>query len=103
MSINIPRGTQDILPGEVEKWQLIEAKARELCEKYQYQEIRTPIFEHTDLFSRGVGDTTDIVQKEMYTFEDRGKRSLTLRPEGTACCRSVIMSRKKCLAMPISL
>ncbi|WP_026563469.1 histidine--tRNA ligase [Bacillus sp. UNC41MFS5] len=84
MSISIPRGTQDILPGEVEKWQLIEAKARELCEKYQYKEIRTPIFEHTDLFSRGVGDSTDIVQKEMYTFEDRGKRSLTLRPEGTA-------------------
>jgi histidyl-tRNA synthetase len=84
MSISIPRGTQDILPGEVEKWQLIEAKARELCEKYQYQEIRTPIFEHTDLFSRGVGDSTDIVQKEMYTFEDRGKRSITLRPEGTA-------------------
>ena len=72
MSISIPRGTQDILPGEVEKWQLIEAKARELCEKYQYQEIRTPMFEQTDLFARGVGDTTDIVQKEMYTFEDRG-------------------------------
>lgn len=84
MSISIPRGTQDILPGEVEKWQLIENKARELCEKYQYHEIRTPIFEHTDLFLRGVGDTTDIVQKEMYTFEDRGGRSITLRPEGTA-------------------
>src|SRR3954453_21339327 len=84
MSISIPRGTQDILPGEVEKWQLIEAKARALCEKYQYQEIRTPIFEHTDLFSRGVGGTTDIVQKEMYTFTDRGDRSLTLRPEATA-------------------
>src|SRR3954454_15700302 len=91
MSISIPRGTQDILPGEVEKWQLIEAKARELCEKYQYQDIRTPIFEHTDLFARGVGDTTDIVQKEMYTFEDRGGRSLTLRPEGTAAVvRAVI-------------
>jgi histidyl-tRNA synthetase len=84
MSINIPRGTQDILPGEVEKWHLIERKARELCEKYQYHELRTPIFEHTDLFIRGVGDTTDIVQKEMYTFEDRGGRSITLRPEGTA-------------------
>lgn len=82
--INIPRGTQDILPGQVEKWQLIEEKARELCERYQYREIRTPIFEHTDLFKRGVGDTTDIVQKEMYTFTDRGDRSLTLRPEGTA-------------------
>jgi histidyl-tRNA synthetase len=84
MAIQIPRGTQDILPGQVEKWQLIEKKARELCEKYQYQEIRTPIFEHTELFTRSVGDTTDIVQKEMYTFEDRGKRSITLRPEGTA-------------------
>ncbi|WP_404355616.1 histidine--tRNA ligase [Cytobacillus firmus] len=84
MSIRIPRGTQDILPGEVEKWQLIEEKARELCEKFLYREIRTPIFEHTELFLRSVGDTTDIVQKEMYTFEDRGGRSLTLRPEGTA-------------------
>ncbi|NRD75953.1 histidine--tRNA ligase [Bacillus sp. BRMEA1] len=84
MSISIPRGTQDILPGEVELWQQIEAKAKELCGKYQYHEIRTPIFEQTELFLRGVGDTTDIVQKEMYTFEDRGGRSITLRPEGTA-------------------
>ena len=83
-SIRIPRGTQDILPGEIEKWHLIEEKARQLCEKFQYREIRTPIFEHTELFLRSVGDTTDIVQKEMYTFEDRGERSLTLRPEGTA-------------------
>ncbi|WP_066063901.1 histidine--tRNA ligase [Neobacillus soli] len=94
MSISIPRGTQDILPGEVEKWQLIEAKARELCENYQYKEIRTPIFEHTDLFSRGVGDTTDIVQKEMYTFEDRGQRSLTLRPEGTAAVVRSFVEKK---------
>jgi histidyl-tRNA synthetase len=84
MSINIPRGTQDILPGQVEKWQAIEEKAREICEKYLYREIRTPIFEHTELFLRSVGETTDIVQKEMYTFTDRGDRSLTLRPEGTA-------------------
>ncbi|SEM31773.1 histidyl-tRNA synthetase [Mesobacillus persicus] len=82
--IQIPRGTQDILPGETEKWQYIENKAREICEKYQYKEIRTPIFEHTELFSRGVGDTTDIVQKEMYSFTDRGGREVTLRPEGTA-------------------
>ncbi|MFF2447676.1 histidine--tRNA ligase [Neobacillus sp. NPDC058068] len=94
MSISIPRGTQDILPGEVEKWQLIEAKARELCEKYQYQEIRTPIFESTELFSRGVGDSTDIVQKEMYTFEDRGKRSITLRPEGTAAVVRSFVEKK---------
>ncbi|RST57333.1 histidine--tRNA ligase [Siminovitchia terrae] len=84
MSIQIPRGTQDILPGEVEKWQFIEKKAKDICRRYLYKEIRTPIFEHTELFQRSVGDTTDIVQKEMYTFEDRGGRSLTLRPEGTA-------------------
>jgi histidyl-tRNA synthetase len=94
MAINIPRGTQDILPGDVEKWQLIEKKARELCGKYQYQEIRTPIFEHTDLFLRGVGDTTDIVQKEMYTFQDRGGRSITLRPEGTASTVRAYVEKK---------
>ena len=94
MSINIPRGTQDILPGEVEKWQLIEQKARELCERYQYQEIRTPIFEHTELFHRGVGDTTDIVQKEMYNFKDRGERDLTLRPEGTASTVRAYVEKK---------
>ncbi|WP_066313837.1 histidine--tRNA ligase [Bacillus sp. FJAT-29814] len=94
MSISLPRGTQDILPGEVELWQLIETKARELCEKYQYKEIRTPIFEHTELFSRGVGDTTDIVQKEMYTFEDRGGRSITLRPEGTASTVRAFVEKK---------
>ncbi|QFT90000.1 Histidine--tRNA ligase [Bacillus sp. THAF10] len=84
MAIQIPRGTQDILPGTIEKWQYIEAKAKEICERYNYKEIRTPMFESTELFQRGVGDTTDVVQKEMYTFEDRGGRSLTLRPEGTA-------------------
>ncbi|WP_096153236.1 MULTISPECIES: histidine--tRNA ligase [Bacillus] len=84
MAIQIPRGTQDILPGTVEKWQYIEEKAKEICKLYNYKEIRTPIFEHTELFLRGVGDTTDIVQKEMYTFTDRGERNLTLRPEGTA-------------------
>ncbi|WP_100398242.1 histidine--tRNA ligase [Bacillus sp. FJAT-44742] len=84
MNIRIPRGTQDILPGKVEQWQYIEEKARDLCRRYNYKEIRTPVFEQTELFQRGVGDTTDIVQKEMYTFEDRGGRSLTLRPEGTA-------------------
>jgi len=84
MTFQIPRGTQDILPGIIEKWQYIENVARDICRRYNYREIRTPIFEHTELFMRGVGDTTDIVQKEMYTFEDRGGRSLTLRPEGTA-------------------
>ncbi|KGX88982.1 histidine--tRNA ligase [Pontibacillus litoralis] len=79
-----PRGTQDILPGEVEKWQYVESALTDLCYRYNYKEIRTPVFEHTELFQRGVGDSTDIVQKEMYTFTDRGDRSLTLRPEGTA-------------------
>ena len=84
MSINVPRGTKDLLPGETEKWQAVEQLIRDTCNLYQYKEIRTPIFEHTELFTRSVGDTTDIVQKEMYTFTDRGDRSLTLRPEGTA-------------------
>ncbi|BDG46350.1 histidine--tRNA ligase [Parageobacillus sp. KH3-4] len=84
MAFQIPRGTQDILPGEAEKWQYVEKIARDICRRYNYREIRTPIFEHTELFLRGVGDTTDIVQKEMYTFEDRAGRSMTLRPEGTA-------------------
>lgn len=84
MSVQIPRGTQDILPGKVEYWQFVEQKAREICRTFNYKEIRTPMFEHTELFQRGVGETTDIVQKEMYTFKDRGDRSLTLRPEGTA-------------------
>ncbi|KAB8127314.1 histidine--tRNA ligase [Gracilibacillus oryzae] len=79
-----PRGTQDLLPGVTEKWQYVEAKLKDLSARYNYHEIRTPIFEHTELFQRGVGDTTDIVQKEMYTFTDKGDRSITLRPEGTA-------------------
>ncbi|EGL81642.1 Histidyl-tRNA synthetase [Caldalkalibacillus thermarum TA2.A1] len=84
MTIRIPRGTADILPGEVEKWHYIENKIRDLCRRFNYAEIRTPIFEHTELFQRGVGETTDIVEKEMYTFIDKGDRSITLRPEGTA-------------------
>lgn len=84
MVISMPRGTQDILPGESKKWQYIENKLRMLSNNFCYEEIRTPIFESTELFSRGVGDTTDIVQKEMYTFLDKSDRSLTLRPEGTA-------------------
>lgn len=84
MSFKVPRGTQDILPGQSEKWQQVEKVLRDLSHVYRYKEIRTPIFESTELFQRGVGDTTDIVQKEMYTFTDRGGRSLTLRPEGTA-------------------
>ncbi|RYD03510.1 hypothetical protein N752_19060 [Desulforamulus aquiferis] len=75
-----PRGTNDILPGEVEKWQYLEGLARQVCREYGYGELRTPIFEHTELFHRGVGETTDVVEKEMYTFTDRGERSITLRP-----------------------
>lgn len=78
------RGTQDILPNDVYKWNYIEDVIRGLCARYGYGEIRTPIFEDTKLFLRGIGDTTDVVTKEMYTFEDRGGRSVTLRPENTA-------------------
>ncbi len=79
-----PRGTNDIIPGEVEKWRRVENQFFNICAHYGYNEIRTPVFEHTELFQRGVGDTTDIVEKEMYTFTDRGGRSITLRPENTA-------------------
>lgn len=79
-----PRGTNDFLPGEVEKWQYLEKMIRELFANYHYKEIRTPIFEHTELFLRSVGETSDIVSKEMYSFEDKGLRHVTLRPEGTA-------------------
>lgn len=84
MAFQKPTGTQDILPGTVENWQFIEGKARDLSARFNYKEIRTPIFEQTELFERGVGETTDIVEKEMYTFRDKGDRSMTLRPEGTA-------------------
>ena len=82
--INGPRGTKDILPDTVAQWTHVEKVIRELCARYGYREIRTPIFEHTELFLRGIGETTDVVEKEMYTFTDRGERSLTLRPENTA-------------------
>lgn len=78
------KGTRDVLPKDVYKNQYIEATAIDVAEKFGYNEIRTPMFEHTELFQRGVGDTTDVVQKEMYTFDDKGGRSITLRPEGTA-------------------
>ena len=78
------RGTQDVLPEESHKWQHIEQTALAVARDYGYRELRTPVFEHTELFMRGVGETTDVVQKEMYTFKDKGDRSITLRPEGTA-------------------
>ena len=82
--IQKPKGTKDILPDEVYKWQYIEKKITELMTNYGMKEIRVPVFEHTELLLRGVGETTDVVQKEMYTFEDKGGRSITLKPEGTA-------------------
>ncbi len=82
--INIPKGTKDVLPSQAYKWQYIEEVARKTAHRYGFSEMRTPVFEHTELFARGVGDTTDIVTKEMYTFLDKGGRSITLRPEGTA-------------------
>lgn len=82
--INIPKGTKDVLPQESYKWHYIENTIRDVAKSFCINEIRTPTFEHTELFLRGVGDTTDIVNKEMYTFEDKGKRSITLKPEGTA-------------------
>lgn len=82
--INIPKGTKDVLPAQSYKWSYIEGKAREVAHAFNLLEIRTPTFEHTELFTRGVGDTTDVVNKEMYTFEDKGGRSITLKPEGTA-------------------
>lgn len=84
MAYQRPKGTNDILPGESQKWQKIEQTARKLFAQYQFHEIRTPIFEHIEVISRSVGDTTDIVTKEMYDFHDKGDRHITLRPEGTA-------------------
>lgn len=84
MQIKRPKGTEDIKPTQVYKWQYVEALIREICALNGYTEIRTPVFEHTELFQRGVGETTDVVQKEMYTFEDKAGRSITLKPEGTS-------------------
>lgn len=84
MLTNAPRGTKDILPSQINGWLWIENKIREMCALHGYEEIRTPTFEHTELFLRGIGEGTDVVDKEMYTFTDRGDRSITLRPENTA-------------------
>lgn len=84
MLTKAPKGTADILPENSHKWQYIESTIKKLCSDFGVKEIRTPVFEHTELFARGVGDTTDVVEKEMYTFNDKGDRSITLRPEGTA-------------------
>jgi len=84
MLTKAPKGTMDIMPENSYKWQYIEDEIRKICREFGVSEIRTPVFEHTELFQRGVGDTTDVVEKEMYTFNDKGDRSITLRPEGTA-------------------
>lgn len=84
MDIQSPKGTRDILPDEINRWRWIENTAREVFERFDYQEIRTPIFEHTEIFTRSIGEATDIVEKEMYTFKDKAGRSISLRPEGTA-------------------
>ena len=99
-----PRGTKDITPKDVYKWHYIEKKFREICALYGYEEIRTPIFEHTEVFARSVGDTTDVVQKEMYSFTDRGDRQLSLKPEGTAgVIRSFIENKMYADTQPTKL
>ncbi|HOJ12528.1 MAG TPA: histidine--tRNA ligase [Clostridiales bacterium] len=104
MLTKAPKGTRDILPEEVYKWHYLEKVISKICRNFGYKEIRIPVFEHTELFQRGVGDTTDIVQKEMYTFQDKGGRSITLRPEGTAgVVRSYIENGMASLAQPVKL
>lgn len=94
MQVKAPRGTYDVLPSDAVKWSKFEKIVKETAAWFGFQEIRTPIFEHTELFERGVGETTDIVSKEMYTFLDKGARSLTLRPEGTAGCVRAFVEHK---------
>ncbi|MBE6573590.1 MAG: histidine--tRNA ligase [Ruminococcaceae bacterium] len=102
--IQKPRGTFDIMPEETPIWQFIEATARNTAARYGYKEIRTPTFEATELFQRGVGDTTDVVQKEMYTFTDRENRSFTLRPEGTASVARALIENGRCSdTLPLKL
>lgn len=104
MLTKAPKGTRDILPDEIYKWYYVEEKFREIANRFGFQEIRIPVFEHTELFQRGVGDTTDIVQKEMYTFNDKGGRSITLRPEGTAgVVRSYIQNGMSSWPQPVKL
>ena len=99
-----PRGTSDILPQEQAYWRFVQQKAVSACELYGYQRIDTPIFEDTTLFTRTTGEFTDIVQKEMYTFDDRGGNSLTLKPEGTApVCRAYVQHGLHNLPQPVKL
>lgn len=99
-----PKGTEDLLPGDSYKWQYLEKKFKETADLYNFKEIRVPTFEHTELFERGVGDTTDVVEKQMYTFNDKGGRSVTLRPEGTASVvRSFLQNSLYALPMPMKM
>lgn len=96
------KGTEDVLPKESYKWQFVEKIMREEARSYGFREIRTPVFEHTELFARGVGQTTDVVQKEMYTFDTKGGESVTLRPEGTAgAARAVLEHALENEGLPI--
>lgn len=102
--IQKPKGTKDILPSEAYKWEYVEENAKQILKNYGFGEIRVPVFEQTELFERGVGDTTDVVQKEMYTFLDKGERSITLRPEGTAgVVRAYIENGMASLPSPIKM
>jgi len=104
MLTKAPRGTADILPADSYKWQYLKDTARKTAKVFGYGEIQTPVFEHTELFLRGVGDTTDVVQKEMYTFEDKAGRSITLRPEGTAsAARAYLEHSLYALPSPVKL
>lgn len=102
--IQRPKGTKDLLPQDTFKWQIVESKLKEVLDSYNFKEIRVPVFEHTELFQRGVGETTDVVQKEMYTFNDKGGRSITLRPEGTAgVVRAYLENGMASMPSPIKL
>lgn len=102
--INIPKGTKDVLPAESYKWRYVEDKLRALAALYNVREIRTPVFEHTELFVRSIGDGTDVVSKEMYTFEDKGGRSITLKPEGTApVARSFVENSLEAMSLPLKM
>lgn len=104
MLTQAPKGTVDMLPKDAHRWQSIQENMRRICALAGYREIRTPIFEHTELFQRGVGDTTDVVQKEMYTFNDKGNRSITLKPEGTAgAVRALIEAHLYAETLPVKM
>ncbi len=101
---NAPRGTQDVLPSQSGRWQYVEQTALDTARLFGFSEIRVPTFEHTELFNRSVGDTTDVVQKEMYTFQDKGNRSITLRPEGTAgVMRAILQNNLLAGALPVKV